>query len=575
MFQFNKFGLFVKKMETFRSLYRRDIYQGNMELKLFRPCSPGELYCFIYTLIFINVIMMHSKSTKMHSKSTKRSCIALKILLVNPPFKSDRGKFSRSQRSPAITKGGTFYYPIWLCYAAGVLEKDGFEVKLIDAPASGAGYDEIVKDAEEFAPAMIVIDTSTPSIYNDVNIAERLKESTGAFTVLVGTHPSASAEQTLGLSRNVDAIARREYEFTLRDLAQNFQKADGNLNRSLLESVDGLTFRYENKVFHNKDRAYIENLDELPFVSTVYKKHLNVRDYFYTICQYPQVAIFTGRGCPFRCVYCVYPQVMHGHKYRKRSVENIVEEFKYIERELPEVREIFIEDDTFTVDKKRVKAFSKAYRDAGLKISWVANSRADIDFETLTALKACNCRILCVGYESGDQGVLDSMNKRLEIEKASEFTKDARKAGILIHACYILGNPGETKETLEKTLQFAKDSYPDTAQFFPIMVYPGTRAYEWARENNFLISEDYSRWTTEDGLHYCLVSRPILSNKELVEFCDRARREFYLRPGYIFYRLRRLLRHPVEDGPRMLKSMKVFKRFLFRGTFRQKETGSS
>lgn len=491
----------------------------------------------------------------------------MKILLINPPFKGEHGRFSREQRSPAITKGGTFYYPMWLAYATGLLDREGFDVMLIDAPANGMPYADAAQRAARFAPDMIVVDTSTPSIQNDLDIGGKLKELTGAFTVLVGTHPSALPKKTLASSKNIDGVAVKEYEYTLLDLARLIEKEGTSPAPESLKGIDGLTFRSGAEIIENRDRAYIENLDAIPFLSEVYKKHLKVEDYFYTICQYPQVAIFTGRGCPYQCVYCVYPQVMHGHKYRKRSVENLVAEFAYIERELPQVREIFIEDDTFTVDKKRVIEFCKAYGEADLSISWVANSRADVDLETLKNMKGANCRLLCVGFESGDQSVLDSMKKNLKVEKALRFVEDARASDILVHGCFIVGNPGETKETLETTLDYAKRLGTDTAQFFPIMVYPGTEAYGWAKDNDYLLTEDYSEWNTEDGLHNCVVSRPGLSNIDLVEFCDRARREFYIRPGYMLYRLKRIIIHPIEDGPRILKSLKIFAKFLLRGSF--------
>lgn len=491
----------------------------------------------------------------------------MKILFLNPPFKGEHGKFSREQRSPAITKGGTFYYPMWLCYAAGVLEDAGFEVSIIDAPASRMSEEVVFERAVKLSPVIIVVDTSTPSICSDVIIAERLKGLTGAFVALVGTHPSALPEKTFAMGTGFDAILRKEYEYTLLELAEKLKRSRGRMDRRMLQSIKSLSYRWKGMVFHNPDRPAIEDLDSVPFLSSVYKKHLNIEDYFYTICRHPVVAIYSGRGCPHRCVYCVYPQVMHGHRYRKRSVENLIEEFRYVERELPEVREIFIEDDTFTVDRARVRAFSEAYRRAGLRISWVANSRADVDYDTLMALKKCKCRLLCVGFESGAQEVLDAMKKSLKVERARRFVGDARRAGILIHGCFMVGNPSETKQTLEQTLEYAKSLALDTAQFFPIMVYPGTVAYDWTLTNSYLITEDYSKWNTEEGLHNCLVTRPGLTNVELVEFCDRARREFYLRPGYIMYRFWNLLRHPAGDGPRMIKSMKVFKRFLFRGTY--------
>jgi anaerobic magnesium-protoporphyrin IX monomethyl ester cyclase len=490
----------------------------------------------------------------------------VKLLFLNPPFKPEHGRFSREQRSPAITKGGTFYYPIWLCYAAAVLQNDGFCIKIIDAPARRMTYEQVEQQAAAYAPNIIVVDTSTPSIVNDVGIADQLKEITGAFTVLVGTHPSALPTETLRMSNRVDAIARKEYDYTIRDIARAIARI-GVFNEKSLRSIPGLTFRIGDEIVHNSDREFIKDLDEIPFVSKVYHDYLDVNDYFYTIAQYPQVAIFSARGCPHRCVYCVYPQVMHGRAYRTRSVQNLIEEFLYIERELPQVREIFIEDDTFTVSARRIQEFAAAYRSNGLKISWVANSRADIDFDTLRKLKSCNCRLLCVGFESGDQSVLDAMGKNLKIEKARQFVKDANKAGLIVHGCFLFGNPGESKETLERTLRYAKELRLDTAQFFPIMVYPGTEAYNWAVKEGFLLTEDFSRWNTEEGLHNCVVSRPNLTQEELVAFCDKARREFYLRPAYISYRLARLILHPLQDWRRFSKSFKTFRKFLFRGTF--------
>lgn len=484
--------------------------------------------------------------------------MALRTVLLNPQFKEKFGRFSREQRSPAITKGGTFYYPMWLCAGAGALEKAGFEILIIDAPAGRCTFEQVAADICAFTPQLLIVATSTPSINNNVQAAEALKKMTGAFTVLVGPHVSALPEDSLNRCMTVDAVARKEYDATLVDLARRLEAGGGRLGRAALSAIDGLSFRDDSRIVNNPDRALIENLDQLPFLSAVYKKHLNVRNYFYTMCQYPLVTLFAGRGCPFRCVYCVYPQTMTSRKYRARSAENLIAEFKYIEKELPEVREIFIEDDTFTANRPRARAFCDAYLRERLRLSWVANSRADVDLETLLLMKKARCRQLCVGFESGDQEVLDQMKKGLKVERAKQFARDARKAGILIHGCFMVGNPGETKETLQTTLKYAKELNPDTAQFFPVMVYPGTDAYAWAKSNGYLITEDFTRWNTEEGLHNCMISRPGLSNVELVEFCDDARKEFYLRLRYLAYRLGRLVRHPIEDGPRMFKSMKAF-----------------
>jgi len=482
----------------------------------------------------------------------------MRILTLNPPFLP---KFSREQRSPAVTKSGCLYYPMWLAYATGVLEEEGFDVKLLDAPAQGKGLAEVIDFARDFNPDLAVLDTSTPSIYNDVKVAAKIKEVVPhCINVLVGPHVSALPEETLRLDPAVDVIARGEYDYTVRDLARAVE------NGGDFEGVLGIAFRRNGHVVLTKERPYIEDLDQIPMVSKVYHRHLNVRDYFYSICQYPEVAVITGRGCPHRCTYCVYPQTFQGRRYRARSAGNVVEEFQYIAETFPFIKEIFIEDDTFTADRRRCREICQGLVETRNRISWTANARADVDFETLRLMKAAGCRLLCVGVESGNQEILNNIKKGTSVGRIRRFFKDAKRAGVLIHGCFLVGNKGDNRETLEETLQFAKELNPDTAQFFPLMIYPGTEAYRWAKEENLILTEDFSQWLTEEGLHQCVLRLPGLSNDELVEFCDRARREFYLRPGYFWWKSRQVLRHPSEFV-RTAKSLKTFVKYLLRGTF--------
>ncbi|MDI6840309.1 MAG: radical SAM protein [bacterium] len=487
----------------------------------------------------------------------------MNILMLNPPFK---GRFSREQRSPAITKSGTLYYPMWLAYATGVLEKDGFNVKLVDAPAGGIDVDNVIKIIQEFKPELIVIDTSTPSIYNDIKIAEKLKESqlqttnSQPLTVLVGPHVSATPEETLKLSDKIDIVCRGEYDYTIRDIAEELQNAKCKMQNAF-DKIQGISFRNGKEIIHNPDRPFIENLDEIPFVSQVYKRQLDYTKYFYAHSQYPIVTIVGGRGCPHRCIYCVYPQTFSGRKLRFRSVKNIVDELEFISKEFKEVREIMFEDDTLTVNRKRCKEVCKAIIERKLNIRWSCNSRADVDFETLKVMKEAGCRLMCVGFETGEQKILDNMKKGIRLEIMRQFMNDAKRIGILIHGCFMVGNPGETKETMEKTMKFAKELNPDTAQFFPIMVYPGTEIYEWVKKEGYLITDDYSRWLTNDGLHNCVVDFPELKSKELVEFCDRARREFYIRLSYIVRKAVQVVKSP-KEGKRVVKAAKTFAKYL-------------
>jgi len=458
----------------------------------------------------------------------------MRVILLNPPFLPN---YSRESRSPAVTKSGTLYYPMWLAYATGVLEQAGFDVKLVDAPARNYPLDEVLSMISTFRPQLVVIDTSTPSIHNDVTVANAIKETAQdafTFTLLVGRHVSALPHESMALSPKIDGIAMGEYDYIVRDLALKLRDA-GNLS-----DVKGLIWRNgtSHEITRNAPMELIENLDELPFVSSVYKRHLNIKDYFYGHSQYPIITIVSGRGCPHQCYYCCYPQTMYGHKLRVRSPNNIKEEFQFIAKNFPEIREIMIEDDTLTINKKHAWEFAEVLISIGNKIPFSANSRADItDLALLKKLKKAGLRLLCVGYESGDQNILNNMKKKLKLEDALEFSKLAKKAGILVHGCFMMGNPGDTRETLEKTLKFAKKLNPDTAQFYPLMLYPGTEAFKWAEQNGYLLTKDYSKWLTENGLHATIIEKPGLSSRYLMEFCDQARKEFYLRPRYIMRKI--------------------------------------
>jgi radical SAM superfamily enzyme YgiQ (UPF0313 family)/Tfp pilus assembly protein PilF len=496
------------------------------------------------------------------------------VLVLNPPF---HPRFSRSQRSPAVIKSGVIYYPIWLAYATGVLEQDAqggdhpYSVELIDAPAAGLSLADVLSIVDEQMPWLVVMDTSTPSIHNDADVAAAIKERVpGVFVLLVGPHVTALPEESLRLCPAADAVARGEYEYTVRDLARLLASGPrSSAARSLnLHTVQGLSFRDAlGSVTHNAEQPPIEDLDALPLVSAVYKRHLQIRDYFYSIARYPQVTIVTGRGCPHHCSYCVWPQTLTGHRYRRRSVEDVAREFEYISRELPQVKEVFIEDDTLTVDRKRCEALAEALIQQRNRLAFSANSRADVPYETLARLKEAGLRLLCVGFESGDQGVLDAMRKGIKVEQFYQFREDARRAGVLVHGCFMAGGPGETRASLAKTLELAQDLNPDTAQFFPLMVYPGTDAYAWALGQGYLATDDFSEWLTDDGLHRTVLDQPGLTPADLAEWCDEARRSFYLRPGYIATKVVQVAKQPAEAG-RILRATRVFARHLIRRRMR-------
>ena len=460
----------------------------------------------------------------------------MKILLVNPPFLP---KFSRSSRSPAVTKSGTIYYPLWLAHATGLLEMRGHETMLLDFPAECRILDDYRKRIKEFSPGMVVCDTSTPSIKTDVDALETIKSwfSIPPLGVLVGTHSSALPEESMAPNAAVDVVARGEYDWTLCDLAER---------PNSLPEIPGISFRRDGRIVHNPDRAYAEDLDELPFVSSVYKKHLDITNYFYAHCRNPVISIFAGRGCPNRCFYCVYPQVMFGRSYRHRSVTHVVDELEYIRREFPEVREVLIDDDNFTADQEFVAQLCDEIVRRGLAVTWTCEARVDLRYEIMLKMKQAGCRLLVAGFESGDQGVLDKINKGATLAQAEEFARNAKMAGLRVHGCFMVGNRGESHKTLSRTLDFALRLPLDTAQFFPLMVYPGTEAYRWAEKNNYIRADGFRQWLTDEGMHNCVLYTDKLSAPELVNFCDYARRRFYLRPRYLAYKMLDVLRNPGE-----------------------------
>ncbi|MFH1737497.1 MAG: radical SAM protein [bacterium] len=477
----------------------------------------------------------------------------MRVLFLNPPFLP---RFSRSQRSPGVIRSGTLYYPIWLAYATGMVENAGFEAKLVDCPAHGMDNDDVLSLLRSWQPDIVFCDTSTPSSESDLALAQTIQqEFPDCWVFPVGTHVTATFEETLELFPHLRGVCLGEYDETVVDLCRRRQSGES------AEGTPGTVLRADGGLTTGPHRERISDLDRLPWASRVYKRHLRIEDYFYSITRHPVITIITGRGCPFHCVFCLYPQVMHGHEYRTRSPESVAGEFEYIAREISAAREVFIEDDTFTVDKARVRAICEALIRAGNRLPWTANARGDVDKETLSLMKRAGCRLLCVGFESGNNEVLKGMQKSQVADRAHRFREDARKAGIMIHGCFMVGGPGETRETMTATLRFAKELSCNTAQFFPIMVYPGTAAYQWAKENDYLRSTRYRDWLTESGQHQCVIDTPDLSADELMRFCDEARREYYLSPRYWVQMGRTLLRHPGETK-RVFMAFRTFARHL-------------
>ncbi len=269
-------------------------------------------------------------------------------------------------------------------------------------------------------------------------------------------------------------------------------------------------------------------------------------------CQYPYVSMYTGRGCPARCTFCLWPQVTQGHRYRVRSPENVYEEVAAMKSKFPKMKELFFDDDTFTADPARARKIAQLLKPLG--ITWSTNSRANVDYETLKIMKDGGLRLFVVGYESGNAQILKNIKKGVGIDRARRFTKDCHELGILIHGTFILGLPGENKETIEESIRFAREMDCETIQVSLASPYPGTELFDYVTKNGFLAVDPL---LDESGYQKCTITYPGLSNDEIYGAVERFYRSFYFRPRYIFKSVKKML-GSMEETKRMLNEGKQF-----------------
>lgn len=465
----------------------------------------------------------------------------MKVLFLNPPaYKNfDGGAGSRYQAAREVS---SFWYPAWLCYAAGLLPKS----RVIDAPADNLTLEKVLSVTMQYD--IVVIYTSTPSFQKDVLTAEAIKQAHLGKPIVgfVGPHPSVLPEETLKASESVDFVARREFDYTIQELAQG----------KAWEQIDGLSYKKSGRVVHNPDRKFIKDLDELPFVTSVYHRDLNYRNYKIPYLLYPYVSIYSGRGCPGRCTYCLWPQTFTGHAYRTRSVENVVQEIKHAVGLFPDINEIFFDDDTFTADQDRILAFSKAVKPLG--ITWSATSRANVRYEVLKAMKEAGLRLLVAGYESGNPGILKTIKKGLSVDQMRQFTRNCHKLDIKIHGTFILGLPGENHNTIRDSIRFACELEPDTIQVSLASAYPGTDFYELCKTEGYFINSD---WVDEDGYQVFNLKYKGIEAKEIYKAVETFYKRFYYRPVRLAKIILSMLKDPVERR-RRLKEGREFKSFI-------------
>jgi len=464
----------------------------------------------------------------------------MKTLFLHPPSFDgfDGGAGSRYQAKREIK---SFWFPTWLAQPAALVEHS----KLVDAPPHKQALADVLPMARQHD--MVVLHTSTPSFASDVKVAEALKAENPSIKVgLIGAKVAVQAMESLRDAPVVDFVARNEFDFTVKEIAEGRDWG----------AVDGISYRNAaGGIVHNRDRAILEDMDQLPFVTDVYKRDLRIEDYFIGYLLHPYISIYTGRGCKSRCTFCLWPQTVGGHRYRVRSPEHVAAEIKQAMRDFPQVREFFFDDDTFTDNLPRAEAIARELGKLG--VTWSCNAKANVPRETLKVMRDNGLRLLLVGYESGNQQILHNIKKGMRIEVAKKFTRDCHELGVKIHGTFILGLPGETKETIEETIRFAQEINPHTLQVSLAAPYPGTFLHKQALENGWL-DANHAELVDEHGVQIAPLHYPHLSHTEIFDSVETFYKRFYLRAPKIASIVGEMVRSPQMMKRRLREGVEFF-----------------
>jgi len=461
----------------------------------------------------------------------------MKPLFLNPPtFEDfDGGAGARYQASREVT---SFWYPTWLCFPAGMIEGS----RVVDAPVQRLDLPACLEIARGFD--MVLMYTSTPTLAMDVATARKIKEQKPeTVTVLAGPHVSVLPEESLKFAAGVvDIVCRGEFDYSIKELCEGRE----------WDKVDGISFMRNGAVVHTPDRPPIQDLDALPFAAQVYKRDLPVEEYIIPHFLHPYVSIYSSRGCPSKCIYCLWPQTFSGRTMRCRSAENVYQEVKWIIDNIPGVREISFDDDTFTANRDHARNVAQKLKPLG--ISWTINARANCDYETLKIMREAGLRHVVVGFETGDPQILKNIKKGVTREQAIQFTRDCKKLGLSIHGAFIMGLPGETRETIQQTIEFAKKLDLNSIQASLASPYPGTEFWDLCKEQGWISSESY---IDDTGHQNCIINYPNLTNAEIFNSVEEFYNKFYFRPKYIARSVMKMLTDSGERK-RLLKEGKQY-----------------
>ena len=422
--------------------------------------------------------------------------------------------------------------PLGLALIAAVLEKEGYEVTLLDANALRLKPTDIVPYVTD--ANVVGLTAMTPTINAAIGIARYIKQANHDLTIILGgAHVTLLPNETLGSAPEIDVVVRGEGEQTIIELLRAFEC------ELPLDNIPGISYRRNGKVHSTPARSTSVDLDSLPFLAYHLLPWQRYRPHPPHGRAFPFAAMVTSRGCPYQCSYCSKP--IFGNKFRGQSPERIVEEITYY-RERFGVKEIAFYDDVFTLDKKRAYAIADNIIKKGLKICWTSETRVNlVDKELLRHMKQAGCYAIAYGIESASPEILDTLNKGITLEQVEEAVRLTQQVGLQTIGYFMFGSPGESQESIAKTIQFTKKLKLDFAQFAITTPYPGTELYDLYLEgrNDDVPWENFVYEGTGRSITPVFESNG-LSQAELQHWMRRAYKEFYLRPSYLWQRIRQV-----------------------------------
>jgi len=457
---------------------------------------------------------------------------SIKIALINPPQRTD---FPQP--------------PLGIAYVAATLEKAGNKVEIIDSSALKLNVDETVKMVIDNGFEFVGITVMTPTLGSAVEVARGIKEKNKSiFIFMGGAHVTALPVKTLENFPEIDVVVIGEGEVTTPILIENKEK---------LKDVLGIAYRKNGKIVVTPSRPIIKNLDDLPLPAYHLLPINKYRPYPPHGKKLPYMAIMTSRGCPFRCTFCSKP--VHGKLYRAKSPKAIIKEIKYI-KENYKIKEILFYDDSFTLDRQRIIELCDEMIKNKINIPWSCETRVNlVDKELLSKMKDAGCYIISYGVESGNQEILNNIKKDITLEQIKNAFKLTREAGIAIVSYFMLGCPGETKQTMKQTIEFAKELDANFAQFSICTPFPGTEIAD------LIDKKDEIDWNKLSYVSNRSESIPVVLSKNLNEeqlkkYYNNAYKEFYLRPSFIIKTILRT--RSIDDIKVNLNGIRMFLNIL-------------